>query len=601
MITVTTKIEGVDVSAFSNANDLRIKANFGDTITPELSIDNITFKNNERSLNSTTIRNLFLANPMEGKDVGISISDGTDTFNFNLFTDWTGINFLSDVSTSVNLKNKDGLKSLLDRLDGVTMELLRSENIFNPSVYVNVPYVVENRKTQLEKIQILSQGYSLLKTLYDEVHKVLNIASDLPTGGVLVAAINLSVTVANIVQLVNQFNTLVEQTLNAFSPQIRYHKGMSIKQSVEGFINYLGYSVDWGDYLDFENVVANTILVPSKDDEVGLTSALTIPENVNSGILKPNDFGYNGKQYMEAVRKIFYTRVEIIDGVVHVRPEKDPFWIRISSFAPNVLVEQIFANNGSYKPNYEEFYNNRIIQYSKDDSDLWTLTNINDQLSVTTVEPIAVTEQIRVTTGKGYRSEIPYALGVRKEDLADEILNLILGTQDELNNLKEQILSVYESYATALSSTTPFFASVISNIANIINRGGAMKVENNYFSVPKLVYLQDSQLGYRIPLNYTDVIGAIALENNYHNHLSFVDGVRNPSNLLDTNAKYAYESIEIPFNFSNFVTILTKPYFDYSGKLGKFTDISWNFNKDSATVSYWIQEAWMNNAKETTV
>lgn len=595
MITVKTKIEGVNVATFAEGQELKVKANFGSTNTPDLLLENVTFKNNERTLNSKMIRDYHAANPLEGVDVSLEISNSTESYEFDFYTDWTELRVNSNVSTSIKLRKKDSVSAVEDSLAGITMELLRQEGFFPSATYANFPYVVENRKTLLERIQILYQGYTILKALYDELFKIINIASDITTLGAIPAAANLVLVSTNIVLLVNQISGLVQEIYEAFFPLIRYHKAITWKQGLDAFFGYLGYDVEYGDYLDFETVLSGTIICPSKDDEVGADSEIITGIQ---GILKSRDFGYNGKDFLEATRKIFYTRVEIIEGVVHVRPEIDPFWLRFNSLTVDVKIEDVFAQNGSYRYNYDEFFNNRVIRYSQDDSDLHTLSNVNDQISVVTVEPISVSDQRRVIRSKGYVSEIPYALAVRKDDL-DDLLDLLIGTNDELDVLKSIIIDKFDEYVDLLSESSPAFGAALS-LAGGFLRSGACKVENNFFSIPKIGYFVQTQNGTRMPSNYTDFIGASALENKYHKYLSFVEGVRDADNPNDTNAKLVYEGVRIRFGLSKFSQLLDKPYFTFNGKLAKFTEVDWNVQKDEATVNFWVQENWMTNVQETT-
>ncbi|MCG8615229.1 MAG: hypothetical protein MI802_03355, partial [Desulfobacterales bacterium] len=62
------------------------------------------------------------------------------------------------------------------------------------------------------------------------------------------------------------------------------------------------------------------------------------------------------------------------------------------------------------------------------------------------------------------------------------------------------------------------------------------------------------------------------------------------------------ENEVIPFGLSDFVTLLNNAYFrDENGKVGKIVSIEWVMSKDFATISYWLQEIYTNNLKETFV
>ena len=77
----------------------------------------------------------------------------------------------------------------------------------------------------------------------------------------------------------------------------------------------------------------------------------------------------------------------------------------------------------------------------------------------------------------------------------------------------------------------------------------------------------------------------------YHNYNSFV------SNNFGKQRRY-YENEVIPFGLSDFVTLLNNSYFrDENGQVGKITDIEWNFSKDFATISYWVQDIYTTKFK----
>ena len=81
-----------------------------------------------------------------------------------------------------------------------------------------------------------------------------------------------------------------------------------------------------------------------------------------------------------------------------------------------------------------------------------------------------------------------------------------------------------------------------------------------------------------------------------------MSGVRNPDDLNDTNGKIIHEGVRIPFNLTNFNTILSQSYFTTSdGRRGKFITANWNIDDDYLNTDYWIQENWCKNIKEEQV
>lgn len=128
------------------------------------------------------------------------------------------------------------------------------------------------------------------------------------------------------------------------------------------------------------------------------------------------------------------------------------------------------------------------------------------------------------------------------------------------------------------------------NLARRIrNKVGVLQVSNNNHVVPKLLWLQ----GGRIPVNQRDIFSARTLWEKYHSEKSFVQNNYNRQRRI-------IENEVIPFGLSDFVTLSNNSYFrDENGRVGKITDIEWNMSRDHATISYWIEEVYTRNLKET--
>ena len=125
-------------------------------------------------------------------------------------------------------------------------------------------------------------------------------------------------------------------------------------------------------------------------------------------------------------------------------------------------------------------------------------------------------------------------------------------------------------------------------------------MENDFFSKPKLSLLSENGLGeLRIPSNFNDIIGAKAIEQNWYNYDSFVDGVRNPSDPSDTNGKEIFRGVKINFTLPDIQTVLNMGYFTTeSGKRGRFMSNAWDISGDFAICDYWVQNNWLKNIKE---
>jgi len=606
----------IETQPFRDAINLTVSANFGLEIQPSISVPSVPFVDTNGAKNSQTVRNLWAANPVEGPPFGIEIS-GEDaqgnpiTYDFNFYLDFTRMKFLSDVETVVGLIKDESLDSFRFRAQGITQRLLEFKSILNNNDFQACPYIVHNRKTLLERIQILAQGFIIVKTLIDEIFKLVNISADITTLGFAQATINLATTLLGITALMAQLKNILVQIRESFFPPVLYHAGIKPKTFIEKAVAYMGYdAVDFGTHvpfgggLNFTELMEQLTTLGRKNNQVGVLQPFVL---LNSGILNPADKGYNLSDEIDLIKDTFRCRDAIIDNVYHLRPENDPFWVNNASYTlPNILTEQSpFVSQGVPRPNYEDVVSSTIIQYMTDDSDKWTLDDlINEQdpnstgkiITVVTVEPINVTDQRKVLLRGSRDIEIPYTLAVRN-DVLDNLFDLFIGTTNAFNGIKDAITEKVDSLSSFLSASSPQMEEFLGSFGN---RTGVMKVENHFFSVPKMMLLEDNLQGLpRIPSDFADKIGSRALYDNYHTWDSFIPGQRNPNDLNETAAKLVFEGVRIPFGIADFDTITQNSYFStQNGETGKFTNIEWNVRSDFAVVDYWIYNNWMTNIEE---
>jgi hypothetical protein len=261
---------------------------------------------------------------------------------------------------------------------------------------------------------------------------------------------------------------------------------------------------------------------------------------------------------------------------------------------PNVLIENAFYSNGEKTYNVDELVGRTLIEYETDDSDKWTITNINDSISEVAVEPLTINNKKNVLINKYDNINIPYALCNRLDDEGN-LFNKVQSFVTTFNGFIDDINDTFNSVASIFGSGNN--SPQLNYVSNPMqSRVGALLVENAFFSKPKIIYLGSDG---KIPSNFKNIIGAKALYQNYHSYKSFVPGVRNTSNSLDTNQKTLYRNVKIPFGYSDFNLIVNNSFFDFNGKNAKFTSIKWNVDKDYAIVDFYVNEIYTTNLKET--
>lgn len=589
-------LNGVPFDTVREAKGWSINAQFGLNPQPSINLENLSITNTEKSNTKDKLMTFHDDLPTEGCRVGFDVSDGLTTFPFTFIADYNSLIEKAVNEITCNFKLDKSIDSLLDlQGEDITMSLLKYKGYLNYSNYVAHPYVIENRKTILEKLTIVGNGVWVVKSMIDEVFKIINIASDITSAGIVQALVNLGQSIAGLVVLSNRIISLVNEIQDSFFPPIRYHSAIKLKTFIQRACDYLGYEVEFGTWTE------DIVLIPSKYDEVGFLT----PEVVffQDGILKVSDFGHDLKEAFALAKQLANINLGIIDNTLHCRPLNDPFWLSTSSYTmPSVLIEtSVLANNGTKRKNREDLYVADILEYSTDDSDYWTIqANVNDsngdRYCTALTSPVLVVNQRDVNLRGIKRETIPYALVVRKSvisDLIDSFSNLTA----EFNEFVTVIESTFGSVEEILTESFPLI-SVLEPF--IEKRGGVLKVENHFFSTPKISILEPNALGeLRIPEKFNDLIGAKALFKKYFNYNSLVPGVRNPLDFSDTNGKEIFENVMIRFNIKEFEQLLNNSYFyTEDGKRGKFTAINWDVDKDSAVCDFWVQTPWLKNVEQ---
>jgi len=594
-------LDGIETTPPREFQELQIHATFdNDDTQANINFSTVSLVNDANEI----VKNWFNGNIgiTEGMPVQFTVSDGVTYTPLEGSLNWSTYQPKSSVECEIGILKEDSLNGFFDRAKGITMLLLQELDFNTPgsmptTMGVNIPYIIKNRKTELEKLELIGVAFVTIKSFIDEIFKFIAIASDITSAGVIQALVNFAVTSLNLVILTQRLVNQLLSIQQSLFPFVRYHRGINIKTFLERGCDYMGYTLDVGSFGAF---LENVNLCPHKTDEEGLPvgflgGGLNVFNNQVSGILKPSDFGYVLSDSFELVNRLAHTKIAIIGTTVKLLPRNDAFWTLAPTYTlPNILIEQTESyNNGTPSYNIDELVGRTVIEYATDDSDLWTLTNVNDSISETIVTPLSINNQKNVQIRGLDNIQIPYALcdrNVTQDELYDLFIELV-----DLNDFwTEKLKEKFDEFSDILEGALPELQQFLLPISL---RDGAMRVENHFFSTPKIVWMEDG----KIPIDYVGKIGAIALYNNYHSYKSFVQGVKNPLVPSETNQKKVFRDVTIPFGMSSFNQIINNSYFtDVNGKIGKFTSVKWGTESDTAIVDYYIFENYNNNLQETT-
>lgn len=605
---ITYTLNGVEYIQPRQAPDFEIEATFdGDSIQPNITTDAFNFVNEANQ----AILDWHAELPTEGMPLDITINAQDEEGNpvsliLGFYLDFNQFEILSDVECEIGVIQRRSLANIDERSRGITMRLLEDQGFLTPDLVRKLPYIVEDRKTTLEFISIGFQLYQIIKQSIDEFFKIVNIVSDISSVGILVAIVNLAVTIVNLARLILRSKILFIEIEEAIFPTMKFHRGFSIANYLKAGFAKMGYEYIPEEFEEFgtpefnpfqfveksfELLIRQTILCPSKYDEVGDPILAPVLKkqliNPGDGILKPQDFGYTFAELLELVHKLGYTKMVVQGKKVIIRPIASPAWLldpNIYDFPSTLIEEALGFANGRKSFNYDEMYGRIYISYAKDDSDLFTLTNVNSSTSEFIIFPLEVNEEAHLVRQPANIVEIPYALAIRRPDENKSIFKRFFGNKDEYIKENKKLQKEYEKYGY----TDEFGETKPPKISDNTYRNGSMMVEHDYFKLPKLVtLLPNDRLAKSAPID------ADRLMSKYHAVKNFALGADFFKKI--TPQKIRFSPIRIPFVLTDFQKTIQSSVFNFGEEKAKFTTIKFKPYKDRATVEFYIMKNWNFN------
>lgn len=573
-------LNGKSVAVPKGFFDVGVKASFGENIQANLTTEEFTFILDAYQEIIEWINN--------GRSGGVGIFEGiplviTDSNANNNVSVFKGILDLQEGTivqerlkqVQCRLRQDDSLNQLSQLLEPLDYGYLKSLGVISSSDYVDVDYVVNKLDKGLETITTLITIYLLSKQLADTIKEIgttattiSGIAASGVTGGIGAAIYAVAVAVLQVAYAATLLILIIDFGTDLFNilvqPQ-RRHKGISLKTLIEKACEYIGYQLQTT-IEDLDNLV----YLPSNQnvDQFGLKNIFSKVGTITEGIPNASDIGYTCTELFQAARDLFNARFAIVGTTVQFHTESSPYWISQSGWEKPAAKKDVAES--SFRYNTDEIKSSIFIQFQTDIVDEYTIKNYQGTSYQVLTDAKTVNNPANKTIKNLDRVDIPFALGNRKNSLNSFERALV-----PLANLFDDIAGVFGG--------RPNLAKKIKN------KVGVLEVSNNNHSVPKLLWLQNG----RLPSNHRDLFSAKSLWEKYHVEKSFVQ-----NNF--TRQRIYTENETIPFGLNDFVTLLNNSYFrDENGRVGKITSLEWNFSKDRATISYWLQQPYTSNLKET--
>lgn len=573
-------LDGKTVNMPKDFFDVGVKASFGENIQGNLTTEEFTFILDGYQ----TIIDWIV----DGRNGGVGIFEGIPLTISNSNPGATATVFKGIVdlqagtviqenlgAVQVRLRQDESLNQLSELLEPLDYGYLKSLGLITSSDYVNVDYVVNKTDNGLETITTFITIYLLSKQLSDSIKEigtsiatVAGITASGATGAigatiyaVAVAILQIAYAAALLVLIIDFGKDL----LNVLVQPKRTHKGILLKTLLEKACEQIGYQ--------FETTIEdldNLVYLPSNRnvDDFGFKNVLKKAGVITEGIPNPGDIGYTCPEMFQIARDAFNARFAILGSTVQFHTESSDYWITQSGWEKPSVKRDVAG--ASFRYNTDEIKGSVLISFTTDIVDEYTIKNYQGTNYQVLTDAKAVGEVANKTIKNLDRVAVPFALGTRKNKLSPFENALV-----PLANLFDEIAGVF--------GKNP-------NLANTIkSKVGVLQVSNNNHSVAKLLWMA----GGRLPSNHRDLFSAKTLWDKYHVEKSFIQ------NNFSRQRRYV-ENENVPFGLSDFVALLDNSYFrDENGTVGKVVDIEWNMSRNNANISYWVQDVYTNNLKET--
>lgn len=549
------------------------------------------------------VRNLFAINPLEAPDFIPKTEGYSIVCDQKYAIDFRTLRIFSPVECEAQVFRISGAPTFEKNASGVSMQLLVDKGFLVDSDFRQVAYAMEDRKRIMAQVTLGIQLLAIQKSIFDEIFKMMNIAADLVTIGVLIAILNLIATWIQLALLIDKTIQLVIDNRELLCQPLRNHVGVNWYQYLKKGCDYLNVSLEMGDEL--KTLVSKITLLPSKADEVGLKTSIPVSTLdyvmgttplVGDGMLRPNDFGYTLGEAFALVKKTFNAKSAIKGATYHLRAKKDPYWIQSPAYTvPDVLVESsLNYENGYTEYNFNELVSRYLISYQKDETDYQTLTDTNNRMAEVIYDHPGTDRKKNLLTGLE-DVEIPYALCVRKPAYDGIYSGVFKKVVDLINTFQDELQTIIDQFPVLNQVAT----TVLNNIGiNNWLQEGALLVENHFFDQPKMVLL-DPETN-RIPTDYAKQIGADALWSNWHAFNCMASGWKSPTNQALTNQKRYFRSVRIPFGIKDWQKTIVNSQCNVIGYgAGEFLSIRWNTSEDHATCDFFVYENWAKQLTAT--
>jgi hypothetical protein len=475
------------------------------------------------------------------------------------YVDLTENAIFRDFEIEVTIKRRIAKDSFFDQADGTSFELLAAKGV--NFQFIDVPFLIVRDNLEESFVQLAISTYVMTKELIQAAKDLGTAITDFiqatvgspipPLGAIISLGIKVIIQAAYTAAVLIAVGELATQLIQVYFPNVRYLKACKVKELISKGCQYLGYQFQ-SNLLD--NFSGATILpVPLTKEKVSIFDNLS---NSLSGTAFTK--GYPTAQdstptlgsLISAIETQCNAETKVVNGIVQL--ERRDYW---QNLTPNAIIPALVLQaerQDEYTLNTSDIWKRYYIHYQYDLSDIHTMDFFNPTDAEFSTEPANVVNADLVSI-KGLQDvNIPFALGVRKNNL----------------NFIEKTAKVFFVFIDAVST---IFGSGTNFAGSIDDRIGMLQISQQFFTQTKFLYL----IGNKQPANYISFVSASGLWNKFH----FINQIQ----------LYQFQvrsDVRTRISESDFVNLLNNNYATINGVRCEILRIEYIDEKSYATINY---------------
>jgi len=401
-----------------------------------------------------------------------------------------------------------------------------------------------------ESIQATKDLAEAVANLVEAVTPNASVPPVPPLGEIISLSLKILAQLAYTLAVYAAMIKLAQQMFELVFPKVRYNKGATVKELISKGCDYLGYTLE-SNLLDSLSSLA-IMPVPLTKEKKGIVDFIQndLDFSFTKGYPTAQDTTPTLGSLIDAVETTFNARTKVKDGVVQI--EREDYWRNITNNTIRPALNVQDSRQNEYTLNTEEAWKRTYIHYQVDYSDFHTVDFFDPTDAEYSTEPLGVTNRDLVSI-KGLNDvNIPFALGVRKNEL------------NWIENLAKGFFRFFDS-------VTGFFGSGTSYEAKIQNRVGVTQLGMQFYSVTKLLY----SIGGKQPTDYVDRLKASKIYNDYHK-----------VNEIQINGHKIFDNVPVRITDQDFVNLLDNNYAEINGQICEILTIDYVDEESKAIISY---------------